>query len=152
MALDAAGTFDKLVTYASLTGLFDAVITHEPKSAPTLGGFTFAIWFNRMHPTQSSGLNSMSVRLEFQARIYSSMLQEPMDATDVRCLSIAGSLFSALAQGFTLGGAVREVDLFGETGDPLNAIAGYLSQDNKLYRVVDILIPVIVDDIATEVS
>jgi hypothetical protein len=45
---------------------------------------------------------------------------------------------------FTLGGLVECVDLLGMTGQRLEARAGYLEQDRKIYRVMTITLPVIV--------
>ena len=46
-----------------------------------------------------------------------------------------------------LGEEVRCVDLLGQTGRALSAQAGYLEQDSKLFRVVVITLPLIVNDL-----
>jgi len=52
--------------------------------------------------------------------------------------------------GFTLGGLVRDVDVNGEFGTPLEAVYGYVAIDGAMYRVATITIPVIVNDVWTQ--
>lgn len=151
MALDVDGTVDAVISHAMASGYFDQVNGHEPKNAPG-NGLTAAVWFDTMRAVLSSGLASVSVLLVLNVRLYTSMLQEPQSAIDPALLRASGALFAAYAGDFTLGGLVREVDLFGAEGTPLLAKAGYLNQDNKLYRVVTITLPVVVNDAWDEVA
>jgi hypothetical protein len=57
-----------------------------------------------------------------------------------------------LSGSITLGGTVRMIDLLGIDGTPLSAMAGYLQIDRKVYRVMDLTIPVIVNDMWTQVQ
>lgn len=151
MALNVTGIIDALTSAAGALGVFDQVNAHEPKSAPG-SGVVCSIWVTDLRPVRSSGLASVTVRAEFQCRIQTSMLQEPQDGIDTRVLLAADALFSSLAGGFTLGGAVRQVDLFGAEGEGLRAVAGYLTQDAKLFRVMDVFVPVIVSLVYTETA
>jgi regulator of RNase E activity RraA len=56
------------------------------------------------------------------------------------------TLMEAYTGDFTLDGLVREVDLLGQHGVPLSCLAGYLTIDKKMMRVVDINVPLIVSD------
>lgn len=93
-----------------------------------------------------SGLAETSGRLTLNARIYSSMKQEPQDAIDPNIITAASTLMDAYSGDFTLGGDVLEIDLLGGYGQALSAQAGYVNQDNRLFRVMEIIIPVIVDN------
>jgi len=55
-------------------------------------------------------------------------------------------LMTSYAADFELGGNARNIDLLGQTGVQLSAQAGYVEIDNRLFRVMDITIPVIVND------
>jgi hypothetical protein len=39
------------------------------------------------------------------------------------------------------------VDLLGSAGAPLSAQAGYLNQDGRLFRVMTLTLPIIVNDV-----
>jgi hypothetical protein len=143
--------FDKVVSQAMTLGLFDTVNSHEPKSAPQNGTWC-SIWVQNIRPVRSSGLNSTSGVVELRARVGASFMQKPEDSIDPNILSAASTLISTYSGGFTLGGTVREIDLLGETGTPLSAVAGYISIDNKMFRVMEVTIPVLVNDMWTQVA
>jgi hypothetical protein len=140
--------FDQVTSHAMASGLFERVTGHEPKSRnPATDGITCAIWVQKLTPIQSSGLDTTSARLEFKLRIYTSMLAEPQDEIDPRVVRAVSTLMGIYASHFTLGGLVREVDLLAEHGPGLDSDAGYLKQGGQEYRVVDIRLPLIVNDL-----
>ena len=144
---------DELVSAAQRTGLFDSVAGHEPKSAPGTG-LHCGLWISDMRPA-ASGLAALSVAVEFQYRIYLGMLTEPQDAIDPAVTRAAAALFGALCGNFLLddtSGAVRSVDVLGSDSEGMRAKSGYLSQDSKLFRVMDIFVPIVINDAFTEVA
>jgi hypothetical protein len=143
--MDLQPVLDALVSHAATSGYFGRVNKHEPKNAPG-NGLTAAIWAQHIRPYKS-GLASTTVRVEWRLRIYTSMLSEPQDAIDPAMLAATGALMAAYSAGFTLDGLVRSVDLLGESGVPLQAQAGYLPIDNKMYRFMDITVPVVINDV-----
>lgn len=148
--MDVAGIFDKVQSHAMQLGLFEQVNTHEPKSAPGKG-LRCAIWVQQIGPLPAaSGLAETSSRVEFSVRIFQSMLSEPMDAIDPAMLSAVDVLIGAYSGDFTLGGAIRDVDCLGAYGTPLSAQAGYINQDGKLFRVMTITLPCVVNDAWTQ--
>jgi hypothetical protein len=146
VSLDVSSLLDAVQSHALASGVFDRVTGHEPKSAPG-SGVTAAVWAQSIGPVPSSGLASTSVRVEFMVRIYQSMLSEPQDAIDPAVLTAVDVLMAAYTGDFTLGGLVRQVDLLGNSGQGLSAQAGYLTQDQRTYRVVDVTLPIIVNDL-----
>lgn len=145
MALGTRGLIDTVSSYASASGYFDSVQTHEPKSAPGTG-LTFAVWLSEISPARTSGLAATSVRLELTGRIYKPFLSEPEDLIDPALADAVDALLEALSGDFDLGGAARNVDLLGAHGVPLGARAGYQKVDSTVYRVIDITVPIIVND------
>lgn len=146
MALDIDSLLDAVVSHAMASGYFELVNGHEPKNAPG-DGLTAAVWVDDIRPAlSSSGLASSSALVVFNVRLYSGMLQEPQDAIDPNLVKAMNALFMAYAGDFELGGNARMVDLRGAEGVFLQAKAGYLNQDQKLYRVFTITLPVIVND------
>lgn len=145
MAVNVEGVLDAVVSHAGATGWFDSVNQHEPKDKPG-HGLTAAVWVNSIRPVISSGLDSASALLVFNVRLYTSMLQEPQDAIDISMVKAIDDLFAAYTGDFTLGGLVRQVDVFGAEGRPLDGEAGYLKQDETMYRVFTIALPVVIND------
>lgn len=146
MSYDWAGLITKVTDHALTLGVFESVNGHEPKSAPGKG-LTAAVWVQDLSPIQASGLSSTSVRVELNVRIYTSMLSEPQDAIDPAVLVAADTLMAAYSADFDLNAPnVRMVDLLGAYGVPLKAAAGYINQDNRLYRVMTVTLPIILND------
>lgn len=143
---------DQVVSHALTLGLFDRVAQHEPKGAPG-NGLTCSIWADVIEPLpDASGLAATSGRVAFHVRIMAPMLQEPQDDIDGLILTAAVTLIGEYSGHFTLGGTVRDVDLLGAHGEPLKAQAGYLDIDRKLYRVMVVTLPVIINDLWTQVA
>lgn len=151
MTFDPNATFDALVSHAMASGLFERVNGHEPKNAPG-NGVSAAVWGDRIEPVKSSGLDSTSLRVSFNVRVYSSMTQEPQDAIDPNILAAVAALMSAYSSDFTLDGEARHLDLLGQYGAGLSAQAGYLNQDSRLYRVMTLTVPVIFNDVFEQVA
>lgn len=155
MAFDGAAVralFDQVLSHAMKLGVFERVNGHEPKNAPG-GGLSCSVWVDSVDPLPAaSGLNATSGRLAFHVRVMSSMLAEPQDGIDPEILSAVCTLMAEYSGNFTLGGTVREIDLLGAHGIPLSAQAGYLEQDRKFFRVMVITLPVIINDLWTQVA
>lgn len=150
MTIDIVTMTGVIKSSAQSSGLFAVALHHEPKSAPQLNGqITFAFWFNHMSPVQSSGLNSVSIRLEFRGRLYASALAEPADEIDPALVKAADTVMGLYCGDFDLGGSARHIDIFGQHGEPLSITGSYITQDAKIYRVFDFLLPIIVNDVWT---
>lgn len=144
--LNTRALLDGLVSNALQLGIFDKVNTHEPKAAPG-HGLTAAIWSDGIRPVpQASGLNQTSAVSVFSFRIYQNMTMEPQDLIDTYIVEAVDTLFAQLTGDFTLNGEARNIDLLGETGNGLGAQAGYINQDGRIFRVMDITIPIIIND------
>ncbi len=151
MSVNAAAVFNQLQSHALATGLFRHVNTHEPKQAPPDDSLSAALWLDRVLPVPTgSGLAATTGVTIYMLRIYSNMLQEPQDAIDPAILVAVDTLMTSYAADFELGGNARNIDLLGQTGVQLSAQAGYVEIDQRLYRVMDITIPVIVNDAWTQ--
>ena len=152
MALDILGILDKATSHASASGYFEFVNGHEPVNAPSTGGLTAAVWVDRVTPVRSSGLVSTSALLILKNRLFTVAQREPIDAIDPEMVAAADALCATYVGDFTLGGLVRQVDVRGIHGQPLEVRAGYIQQDGTRYRVMDITVPCIVNDLWEEVA
>lgn len=146
MSLDFAGLVDAVSSHAQASGLFDRVQAHEAKNAPGLG-VTAEVWLAQLRPIPGrSGLNATSGRVALNVRLRIPMTREPQDRIDVDLAAAVDALFTAYTGDFTLGGAAAEIDLLGAYGEPLSGVGGYLEQDGQEYRIFDITVPIVLND------
>lgn len=147
MTLGLRAIIDAAVSHALELGWFDQVSGHEPKRAPGLG-LSAAVYAQRLSfVRERSGLNSTSALVVLNVRCMTSMLAEPQDDIDPNLLNAVDALMRAYSGDFTLGDLVANVDLLGAHSPGLAADAGYLNQDQQLYRVVVITLPLVINDL-----
>lgn len=151
MALNSQTILNAIESHALRLGHFEQVNTHEPKKPPG-NGLTCAIWVQHIGRALSSGANSTSAYVIFTMRIYSNMLQEPQGQIDPNMMKATDDLINAFQSDFTLDGLVRSVDLLGSEGQPLEAIAGYVTINNVMFRTIDIMLPLIINDVWSQVA
>lgn len=152
MSLNSKAIIDAAVSHAAASGYLERVNSHEPKVAP-LNGLTAAVWVDRITPIPlASGLAATSALLMLNVRLYSNLLQDPQDMIDPNLVAAADALMDAYSGDFTLGDLVRNVDLLGQFGEGLSAQAGYLEQDRKMFRVVTITVPLVINDVWNQSS
>jgi hypothetical protein len=149
MAFDFLAAHNVILSHAAETGWFQSIYGHEPKAAPQPGSrLSMAVWLQSVDPVGSlSGLGSASVRIEWSARLYTSMLTEPQDAIDPGMMLALIDFMGRLYADEDLGGTVNRLILLdgSEYGEPVNGKAGYLNQDGKIFRVFTVTIPALVD-------
>jgi hypothetical protein len=147
-ALDITTILNAVQSHALASGWFTEVNGEEPKSPPDTSGLTAAVWVQDIGPARGgSGLTSTSIRLGLMVRLYAGLFTEPGDAIDPRLVQALDALLRAYSGDFELDGEVRQVDLLGQFGEPLGAKAGYMLQSGTEYRVMDIALPLIVNDL-----
>jgi hypothetical protein len=145
VALELTALLDAMESHAATSGHFERINRHEPKNAPD-GDLTAAMWVQGVRPIRS-GLSTTTVLVTFMIRLYQGMLSEPQDSIDPRLLKAADDVMSLYSGDFTLDGLVRNVDLLGEYSDGMSGQAGYLNLSGTLYRVFDITVPLVVNDL-----
>jgi hypothetical protein len=146
MALNTLPTMQAIQSVVAATGFFTEVNLHEPKNAPASGPAA-AIWVDRTLPSPTdSGLQKTTAVVVYACRLYQNMLYEPQDLIDPTLQAAADQIMTDLSGDFELGGNARNVDLLGQTGIQLSAQAGYVTVDTTLFRIIDIEVPVIIND------
>ena len=152
MPLDLAAYRSAVMSHAQALGLFGQVLDHEPVSAPG-SGLIYAVWVADVAPIPTlSGLSSVSVRLELNGRVFMPADTQPEGDVDIAVTAAVNGLMNAYAGDFELGGAVAEVDLLGMYGALLRARFGYTRLDSTTYRVATLTLPLILNDVWTEVA
>jgi len=150
--MDVNAIIDKVASHAMELGVFVNVVKHEPKSAPT-NDLSYAVYLNSIQPIAlASGLAVTSARVELTGRIYRGFLTQPEDLVDPDLADATSQLVGAYTGNFQLDGLARNIDLLGAHGPGLGAQAGYLTIEKRIYRVMDIRIPVIVNDVWDQVA
>jgi len=153
VALDVAGIMDGITDPLLRSGLFRKVNRHEPKSSPIAkvggqSGIVVAVWLQRVLPVPlGSGLTSTTGLVVMMIRMYTPMMTEPADEIDPDVLTATSALLELFSGDFTLDGNVRNVDLLGQTGQSLSAQAGYITIGKDPFRIMDITLPLIVNDV-----
>lgn len=151
MSLDTTAILDAIVSHALTLGVFETVNAHEVVNAPG-HGLHAEIWADSIAPVPAaSGLHITSGRAVWTVRIRGNADSQPRDAIDPNMMDAVDALLAAYSSDFTLGGLVRNVDLLGQAGTPLSARAGYLRQDGVVYRIYDITLPVVINDVWEQV-
>jgi hypothetical protein len=146
MSLDIQSILDNVASHALSTGYLDGVLGYVSKQSPT-NGITAAIYVERILPIRSSGLANTSVRLDLEMQLYSSTYQEPYDGIDANLVRATDAVFTNFIGDFDLGSEARHIDIFGAYGKALEVRSGYMNLDGKEYRVFQIVIPIVIDDV-----
>lgn len=144
--------FARVVSPCKQIGAFrSSVIQHEPKAAPTATP-ALALWWSDLGPARgASGLSATTARVEFKGRVYLNYRSRPEDDIDPLLMTLASQVIGAFSAAFTLDGDVAFIDLLGAYGAPLTATPGYVNHGGTEFRAAEIVIPLIADDVWTQV-
>jgi hypothetical protein len=145
VSFDAAAAnalFSALESHAMSLGIFRRVNTHQPENAPG-DGLSCSITLGSIAANgQYSGLNAVSGTITFLVMIYNPMQQKPLDGIDPAALAAVSTLLGEYSGSFTLGGTVRDIDLMS-----LRAESAYVNQEDKEFRVEQVFLPIVVNDL-----
>lgn len=147
--IDTYEVISAVNTVIAGTGVFDARLDHEPKSAPSIEGWTWACYVDRWIPLSSrSGLAATSMLLALKGRVYKSFIAQPEDDIDKDMLARVDAVHREFQRNLNLGfdrdTVGVELDLLGSVTTGLSTILGYINLDGKIFRVADTAIPIMV--------
>jgi hypothetical protein len=150
MAFDADAVkslFSEVVSHAQTLGIFPGGVNgHAPENPPS--GPAYAVWLSSVTPVAAaSGLAATSGRVEFTGHVYTKMRSRPLDQVDPGILLLACDLLAAYSGDLTLGGTVRDVDLLGAHGTPLQAQIAFADFQGTPLRVAEITLPIVINDL-----
>lgn len=126
------------------TNLFQAVDTHEPVSPPGNRMYC-SIMLGPFRPVTISGLNSVSGQMTFAMRLWLKARQRPLDKIDMELLAAATTLIGALSSQFTLKGTVRNINLLAMAATP-----AWVEMEGEQFRVIEVAVPVVINDMFTQ--
>jgi hypothetical protein len=142
----ATALFSALTSHAKGLAVFDRVNGHEPENTPG-NGVSCSVTGTSIEAIPASGLASVSGKITFTVRIWSPMNTRPLDAVDPGVIAAVSVLLNEYSGSFTLGGTVRNIDLIG-----LKAVTAYIEQEGREFRVAEITVPILVNDMWGEVA
>ena len=150
MAFDISDTLDQVLSHAAASAHCDAWSLGEPITPPAGQRLHAAVY---MRDTDTVSLYLDGGTLEVHnviLRLYRPVLREPIANSERELAQAASDLRQDLVEDFTLGAKVREIDVAGAIGgEGLGTEWGHVVIDNVMFRIVDIRIPIVVDDSAT---
>lgn len=153
--LDWAGLRSAVLTHAKLYGLYARHQDHEFLTPPG-DGLSVAVFGgpDALAPIRAGGLGLTSGRVELLARIYHPARSTPAGAIDARLMAAADDLIYRLTADFTLNARARHLDVHGAYGEALRARLGWLPYPGEggVYRVADVTVPIILNDLYEQVS
>lgn len=145
MGVDVGSLTTGLVDVLLRSGRFTRVNAIEPLG-PVGQGVVAAVWPDRGGMSSlASGLSASSAVINFKVRLYTQVAQAP-DAIDPMILGAADYVIGLLAGDFDLNGKIRNIDLLGAFGTPLGFVTGYVESGGSVSRIVDIDVPMVVND------
>lgn len=152
MGLNSDAVLDATESALAKLGVYERVNMHEPKNAPG-NGVTASVWVDDITPiAKRSGLAATSALLVLTIRCQTSMQTDPQDGIDRQLVKAVDTTLNAFTGDFDLGDTVAEIDLLGAYGRPMGARAGYMQQGDTTYRVIVITLPLVLNDVWTQVE
>lgn len=145
-------TYAALLDIVAGCGFQNQVLDHEPLSAPSGDGVTVAVWPSEPMRalTESSGLAAADARLGFMIRLMYPAFAMPQGINprgrEIELLEAFDKIMGALLSDLTLGDTARAIDVLGESGEQLAGTWGYAQIDQPVFRIVDIAVPVMINN------
>lgn len=130
------------------TGQVKAAQVGEPKAPPSTLPFA-AIYMDsvRVHRlTVDGGTGEVHT---VNVRIYADMLAEPQEWNEYGLAEVAENLINKLLTDADLSSKIMSIDAAGMAGQGLEMQWGYLEVSGKMHRIVDITLPLLVNDSIT---
>jgi hypothetical protein len=145
MSLNPGPIMSKLVSIGLESGRFGQVNGFEPNGQPP-NGVTMSLISGPLTPIQSGGMTGVCLRWQIDGQVYLPLNYKPTKDIDPKITGAAAGYLEDLCGQFTLGGLVRCVDVFGSDGEALSATPGYLAHGDKTYRVMQLMIPLLINE------
>jgi hypothetical protein len=153
MAFNIKATLDAISSHIARTGYVNDVRIGEPVSPPDA--------IEKMHAAiymASAGVVSLTLSTTIEVhsvvvRLYRrAAFGQGDDAGQVEAeMALAVSqVTSNLVGEFDLGATMRNIDIAGQYGQALSATWGYITIGNTVFRTVDLTVPLVVDESATQ--
>ena len=147
MAFDITSTLRKVESFLAGSGYFTDTGIGEPASPPDqLAAF---LWMTSVS-TPEVPLDGGDVQIQVVTlRIYQPAFESPPEDIEIELSNTLSQLLSDILGDADLGASIRHVDAGGIYGNNLSAEWGHLDQNGRIYRIVDLTLPLVVDGSST---
>lgn len=155
MAFNIKATLDAISSHISKTGYVNDVRIGEPVSPPdATDKMHAAIYMANAGVVALTLTNTIELHMATVRLYRRAAFGQGDDAGQVEAdVALAVSQISSNLIGeFDLGSTVRNIDIAGQYGQAINATWGYVTLGNTVFRTVDLAVPLVVDDSATQVA
>lgn len=149
---DPTAVISALADFAKRMKIFEVVITHEPRSAPT--SLPLCAFFSGAPQGAPGGFKTIKSRsdlatgavlMDVLCRIYHDALEKPLDDLDSKVLEETTAVMRACHEHVSMGlGDGLWTDSNGADSEGLSAQLMYIDHDLKKFRVAQIYIPVVI--------
>jgi|SRR3990167_4280412 len=148
MAFDPTTVMRAVQTFLAASARFPAGVSVGAPNAPP-GGMTAAVWFDGFEPSmEASGLAALSGTVTFTVRMYRPIANEPNETVEIEMSQAAFELLEDFCGDFDFGDSnVRNFD------PNRTAIrAEEAEYKGVIYSIIDITVPLLVNDVASFVQ
>ena len=154
MPFAVKATLQAMQSYVAASGYFKAghMVGHPKRPVPAQGSQLFGAVYMM---SQSVVALTLSTTIELHTvgiRVFRNFLTEPIESIQFELADAVSQIENDLIGEFDLGASIRNVDVGGQYGQPLRSDWGTLDLGGVMYDIVDITVPLIVDDSATLVA
>lgn len=141
------GSLVTVADWAKRSNLFEGGVQIGEPKAPPAAGYAAAVIMGPWRVAQLTLNNTVEVH-EIQVRIYRNMLAQPEANIESELADRTDALKEFIAGNFKLDqeDKVRAVDFGGMFGASVSGKPGYIDVSGTMFRTMDLLLPVIVDD------
>ena len=155
MAFNIKSTLDAVASHIARSGYVSDAMIGEPTSPPdAVDKLVAAVMMNGANIAELTLTNTIEVH-PILVRFYRrAAFTEGDDAGDVESqVAVAVSeIASNLIGEYDLGATIRNIDVAGQYGGGMSATWGYINISGTIYRTVDLTVPLVVDDSATQAA
>lgn len=147
MPFDIGDTLDRMLTYLSQSGHIrggQQIGAYSQSVDTSQGAVGFITMVGLDVYAVTAGGQPMAQEV-VKVTILLDALREPVDAVEKELALAATNIMADLLEEYDLGGSIRRVDPAGEGGASFSTRWGYIDISGKMYRMVDITIPLLVD-------
>jgi len=145
MAYNVKATLQRIQGYMKASGYVKAALIGEPKAPPDT--VTSAVFMS------STGVAILTLGTTIEQHVVINRLYHEAfsnaETAELVLAEIVSEVWSDLLGEFDLGATIRNVDAGGQHGVPASTRWGYVDVGGTMFRVADMLLPLIVDDSAT---
>lgn len=146
MTLNSRDVIEMVASHAMSTGQFERVNQHESKNSPGNGLYCDVTVLQGQALALASGLSVTSALLVMSVVLYVNAQQEPLDDIDGCLMDALDDLLQKYNGDFTLDGLIRNVDILGSHGAPLQWTMGHMDRSGGMIRAAEIVLPLVISD------